>query len=92
MVLLHAAQQQKILNKILFLQKKSIRILVDLKFQDPVIDYSLYVFETVKCIKSCQLSCTKTNTRPYNTRNKFKTKPHHLEFFKKNLVMLDRLK
>lgn len=48
-------------NKILILQKKSIRILVDLKFKDPVRDYfkqlvmftdcSLYVFETVKCIK-----------------------------------------
>lgn len=64
------AQLQKIVNKVLILQKKSICILVDLKFKDPVrdyfkelvmfTDYSLYAFETVKCIKSLQLSCTKT--------------------------------
>lgn len=36
-------------------------------------------------VKSLKLSCTKTNSQngPNDTRNKLRTEPHLLEFFKK---------
>lgn len=47
--------------------------------------------QLLNMLKSLQLSCTKTNTRLYNTINQFRTEPHQLEVLEQIIVILARL-
>lgn len=90
---IYGGTSKKNLEIILGLQKKAIRIMLSLKFNDSVKNYfkelgiltifDLYIFETVKYCKQNHITNLNESSHGYNTRNKFTSERHNLELYKK---------
>lgn len=92
---LYGATSKTNLNKILILQKRAIRIMMHLKFDESVrahfrqlnilTVYGQYIFETICLAKEDIMRKEPVETHQYNTRHKkdIVTTRHNLEFYKK---------
>uniref|UniRef100_A0A1B6MC12 Reverse transcriptase domain-containing protein n=1 Tax=Graphocephala atropunctata TaxID=36148 RepID=A0A1B6MC12_9HEMI len=88
---IYGSTKKNNLEKILKLQKKAIRIMLNLKWKDSVKTffaefdiltvYNLYIFETI--ILTVRLGLQNVASHNYNTRHRLKIEKHNLEFFKK---------
>lgn len=94
----YGSTSKKNMDTLLKLQKKAIRIMMNLKFRHPVKSlfselqiltvYSLYVFHTILCV--FKLDSEGIINHTYNTRYKIGIDTHKLEFFKKTPIYMGR--
>lgn len=91
-ICIYGATSKKNLETILVLQKKAIRIMLNLYYNDPVkacfkqlgilTVFDLYILETLKYCRQNRVN-SQSQSHSYNTRKKFINDRHNLEFYKK---------
>lgn len=92
-IAIYGGTTKKNLDYVLKLQKKAIKVMLDLAGNDSVkfyfkelgflTVYDLYILETIKYCKQYNISNTQTQTHTHNTRYHFTADRHNLELYKK---------